>query len=914
MSNPSTSSVSNQQLSDLITNKLRNDYSKITSLLHYCGGTARHPDHPNFACETSAKEWIKDIDAKTKSNWTDEGRIELAEQYLLGQAKTEFRIIIDELKTNATWDNVKAQMLEIFPEGPNFDTIMRNLGEATREIGETLRGYYIRLHDMYNELTKKQAAHSQVFKNMYLLRFYSALPPLFQNNITSDERADGTKLLRKAIKLAATYPASKLRDEDVSKEKATTERVHVVATPPQGAMANQASPNKHWKESRTCFVCKKPGHIARNCYKKQNNWNWQSRQEWQAQQTPQAQLAQRRYDRDWGWPTQNTGRWNSQGNRYQSNRPQCGNCGKWGHETRVDGENLVQVKINGVEVSLNPKSDKAVTLIEGNKIVPPGCIDENDDSDKYDPNQIVEGPNWKTSTIESVHVPPSSVGYVNLVTHVVDVEEARFEPSQGNKQARVLCPGIVKLHRCPDETKSIFTVMYVNVETEGVEIEEGKTMGEVIPCEAQNFMEDEGIEEDVNSQSTRENLYRVLDSKFPPESRENEILRNLIKQYPRVFATQDDPLKVTPYYMCTLRQVDDDAVWRKPYPIPVKYHEDIKKQIKQLRAQGTIRPSRSPYNTPLVPVPKKDGGIRLCLDFRALNTKLKDDKYPLPNIQVILQQLGESKIFSCLDMYQGYHQIPLAEESMEKTAFTSPEGHWEFTALPFGIKTAPACFQRIVNSVLTGLVGNSVFVYLDDVIIYGKNLQSHVENLRKVLERLQEAKLTLKLEKCEFFKTEVDYLGHVVSAEGLKPQPSKVDAVRQMAQPETVKELQSFLGLINYYRKFIYKFSEVASPLISLMKGKANKKNNNTPLDWTPEARIAFEDLKSKLAEEVTLAFPNFAKPFMLTTDASDKSIGGVLQQKDDEGRMRPLTFFSRTLNPAETRVEVKIIDSVTTE
>ncbi|KAK4327436.1 hypothetical protein Pmani_002100 [Petrolisthes manimaculis] len=569
---------------------------------------------------------------------------------------------------------------------------------------------------------------------------------------------------------------------------------------------------------------------------------------------------------------------------------------------QVDGENLVQVKINGVEVSLNPKSDKAVTLIEGNKIVPPGNIDENDDSDKYDPNQIVEGPNWKTSTIESVPVPPSSVGYVNLVTHVVDVEEARFEPSQGNKQARVLCPGIVKLHRCPDETKSIFTVMYVNVETEGVEIEEGKTMGEVIPCEAQNFMEDEGIEEDVNSQSTRENLYRVFDSKFPPESRENEILRNLIKQYPRVFATQDDPLKVTPYYMCTLRQVDDDAVWRKPYPIPVKYHEDIKKQIKQLRAQGTIRPSRSPYNTPLVPVPKKDGGIRLCLDFRALNTKLKDDKYPLPNIQVILQQLGESKIFSCLDMYQGYHQIPLAEESMEKTAFTSPEGHWEFTALPFGIKTAPACFQRIVNSVLTGLVGNSVFVHLDDVIIYGKNLQSHVENLRKVLERLQEAKLTLKLEKCEFFKTEVDYLGHVVSAEGLKPQPSKVDAVRQMAQPETVKELQSFLGLINYYRKFIYKFSEVASPLISLMKGKANKKNNNTPLDWTPEARIAFEDLKSKLAEEVTLAFPNFAKPFMLTTDASDKSIGGVLQQKDDEGRMRPLTFFSRTLNPAETR------------
>ncbi|KAK3868973.1 hypothetical protein Pcinc_025680 [Petrolisthes cinctipes] len=321
MSNPSASVVSNQQLFDLITDKFRNDYSKITGLLHYCGGTARHPDHPNLACETSAKDWLKDIDAKTKRNWNDEGRIELAEQYLLGQAKTDFRIIIVELKTNATWSNVKTQMLDIFPKGPTFNALMKNLGEATRETGETLLYYYIRLHEMANELSKKKAAHSQAFQDMFLLRFYNALPPLFQNNITSDEMADGKKLLRKAMKLASTYPASMLRDEDVSKERATTERVHVVATPPQGATANQVSPNRQWKDSRTCFVCKKPGHIARNCYKRQNNSNWQ------------AQQAQGRYDQDWGWPTQNTGRWNSQGqynqgNRYQSNRPQCGNCGK----------------------------------------------------------------------------------------------------------------------------------------------------------------------------------------------------------------------------------------------------------------------------------------------------------------------------------------------------------------------------------------------------------------------------------------------------------------------------------------------------------------------------------------------------------------------------------------------------------
>ncbi|KAK4320571.1 hypothetical protein Pmani_008575 [Petrolisthes manimaculis] len=190
-------------------------------------------------------------------------------------------------------------MLEIFPEEPTFDALMKNLGEATRETGETLRSYYTSLHEMANELTKNKAAHSQVLKDIYLLRFYNALPPLFQNNITSDEMADGKKLLRKAIKLATTYPASKLRDEEVNKERATTQKIHVVVTPPHGATANQASLNKHWKESRTCFVCKKPGHNARNCYRKQNNSNWQS---WQAQET------QKRYDQDWGWPTQNTGR------------------------------------------------------------------------------------------------------------------------------------------------------------------------------------------------------------------------------------------------------------------------------------------------------------------------------------------------------------------------------------------------------------------------------------------------------------------------------------------------------------------------------------------------------------------------------------------------------------------------------
>ena len=234
----------------------------------------------------------------------------------------------------------------------------------------------------------------------------------------------------------------------------------------------------------------------------------------------------------------------------------------------------------------------------------------------------------------------------------------------------------------------------------------------------------------------------------------------------------------------------------------------------------------------MIPVPKKDGGIRLCLDFRALNTTLKDDKFPMPNIQAILNQLGNSTIFTCLYMNQGYHKIPLDPGNIEKTAFSLPEGHWEFLSLPFGLAIAPSVFQRVVNSVLVGLIGTTTQVYLNDIIIQGRTFQEHVGNLQQVLDRLREANFILKLEKCEFFKKELSYLGHIIRSEGLKPQLSKVEAIRNMAKLQDVHGMQSFLGLMNYYRKFIPDFAKVNNPLVKIMgvrKG-VSKKNDKTPL------------------------------------------------------------------------------------
>ena len=288
------------------------------------------------------------------------------------------------------------------------------------------------------------------------------------------------------------------------------------------------------------------------------------------------------------------------------------------------------------------------------------------------------------------------------------------------------------------------------------------------------------------------------------------------------------------------------------------------------------------------------------MDFRNLNQHVINDSYPLPNINNILHNLGKGRIFSCLDLKQGYHQVQLSEESKPWTAFVAPNGLYEHNVLPMGLKDSPAAFCRIINQVLVGLTGYDTHVFMDDIIVQGTNLEDHVENLEKVLLRLQEAHLSINVRKCNFFKSKVDYLGHVISAEGLKPQQNKVEVIQNMPVPATVKELQSFLGMTNYYRKFVRNYAEIAAPLTKLTAGMTDGKKNKNKITWNDEANQAFQFLKQELTQKVLLKFPDFSKPFYLTTDASQHAIGGVLQQKDSQNNLRPLTFFSRKLNKAE--------------
>lgn len=253
-----------------------------------------------------------------------------------------------------------------------------------------------------------------------------------------------------------------------------------------------------------------------------------------------------------------------------------------------------------------------------------------------------------------------------------------------------------------------------------------------------------------------------------------------------------------------------------------------------------IQPSSSPWSSPVVVVRKKDGTLRFCVDYRKLNSVTKKDTYPLPRIDDSLDRLRRAKYFSSIDLRSGYWQIEVDERDREKTAFVTPDGLYEFKVLPFGLCSAPATFQRMMDTVLTGLKWQTCLVYLDDVVVFSETFEQHLQRLKKVLEAVQSASLSLKPEKCHFGFTELKFLGHVVSADGVRPDPEKTAAVASYPAPRDKKGVRRFLGLCAYYRRFISNFSRIAEPLTRLTR-------EDVPFLWTEEQEEAFRELRHRV-------------------------------------------------------------------
>ncbi|KAJ9525450.1 hypothetical protein QJQ45_003145 [Haematococcus lacustris] len=369
----------------------------------------------------------------------------------------------------------------------------------------------------------------------------------------------------------------------------------------------------------------------------------------------------------------------------------------------------------------------------------------------------------------------------------------------------------------------------------------------------------------------------------------------LVQQYPSVFPKELPAVQDMPR-----RSVDHTIHLTGPAPSPRPIYrmsqpelDQLKKQLDDLLAKGFIRSSTSPFAAPVLFVRKKDGSLRLCVDFRALNQQTLKNRYPLPRIDDLLDQLSGAQVFSKIDLRSGYHQIRVAEDDIPKTAFRTRYGHYEFTVLPFGLCNAPATFQQLMNDVFKPHLDDFVLVYLDDILVFSKSAADHERHLHLTLSLLRQHQLCANLAKCAFWLDTVDFLGHIVSAAGIQPDPTKVKAVLDGPAPQDKHQLRSFLGTANYYRRLLHHHAHRVLPLTDLLRDKQ-------PWRWGEAEQCAFADIKAAMASSPVVRPPDFSLPFTVKTDASLFAIGAVLTQQDSSGAEYVVAYESRKLNPAQ--------------
>ena len=369
-------------------------------------------------------------------------------------------------------------------------------------------------------------------------------------------------------------------------------------------------------------------------------------------------------------------------------------------------------------------------------------------------------------------------------------------------------------------------------------------------------------------------------------------LSDLLAKHRDVFGTHITDIKKTNVYDHHIELNDTTPAYQRPYRLPYAHREIVRSEIERMLAAKIIEPSVSPYNAPILLVKKSNGGHRLVSDLRLLNSKIKDDKFPQSFAGDAIDQLAGCEIFSTLDLLSSFHQVPLDESSRPYTAFSANNSLYQYQVTPMGLRTASSALNRALQIALSGIEGIDAHLYVDDILIASRTYDEHLEKLDRVFTRLGETQFVLNPSKCQFMKTQLRYLGFILDKHGVRPDISKIQAVKDFPTPTSVKDVRAFLGFANYYRRHIPHMSELTAPLVHLTR-------KDVEFKWSKECEDAFTSIKDSLLNFPVLRYPDFKKDFYLSTDASDLAISGVLEQKYGND-FHPIAFISRQLNKAE--------------